>query len=115
LPERSVRLDLPKLEGVVLPQMTWFGSSEPDFPYQVARIARNPELDSRDAMALRDAAKILEALRIGFLSDNFDREQMTEGELAIERGQQTIAGKLDTIIKLMEKEAEARRIDRTTP
>lgn len=118
MPARNVRIEVPELRQITLPAMLMpNGETICNMLLMLSREipATLPTL-AVYAPILRETAKLLEALRMGFMAedaDDYDRESMSDGEIAITRGQQTIAKKLDVIITLMEKEAESKKLDRT--
>lgn len=72
---------------------------------ELMELTRDPRFHATSGV-LKEAAVLLEALRIGLMqaeADDYDREHMTDGEIAITRGQRDISKKLSTIISMMEE------------
>ena len=116
---RTIRLEVPELKNVQLPSLEVVGVNQslPALLMELSEHLSHGNERSKLVPALRDTARLLEALRFGLMgadADDYDQEHMTDGEIAALRGQRTISGQLETIITLMKEEAEAKRLDRTS-
>jgi hypothetical protein len=99
---RTVRVELPVIRYATMPSMELMNGRT--LPMELMEMARTtPETSA----VLTEAARLLEALRFGLMSSDeqepYDRSLMSEGEIAIAKGQRIISNKLDAIIALMEK------------
>lgn len=113
---RVVRLELPEMSNIEMPHLG-VAHVPHTLPYLLIELSKHATL--LDAVSqhlgispfdlcrtLGDSARLMEALRLGLIEGDVEqenREQMTEGEIALLREQKITSGKLSTIISLMEK------------
>ena len=77
--------------------------------WQLLEMSRIPVFEARQKLFLKDAAKLLEVLRLALLgadADDYDSERMGDGEIAIVRELRTISGRLDTLVQIVKEETK---------